>query len=642
MKNLVLPIFAIGIFISFCKSGQNTTEELNAQSHYGELSTLPFGAIKPIGWIHDQIQRDLEIGILGHFDEYGETVTHNLFVSKNRESTKKYGGLKGWWSGEHEGYWKDAVLRSAYLVDDPEFKKRAAQWMNDILKSTDDSGYIGIYAKNNRFQHTGENGELWTQSRILLPMIAYYEITDNATILEAVEKSVQLTMTAYKDKTPWVKGEGGVAHGVGYFEILEWLYAKTGKEGYADFSKRLYDELDDHEIRDDDLIQSNLLDPEKKFTKHGAHVAEGFLIPEYIFEITKKDTMKRAAKLAMDKLNYASTPSGAMVCDENVRGLKGSANGHYEYCTTTEFINPLGIVLSLNGNLSIADRIEKMVFNALQGARLPNLKALAYLSLDNRTHMDPTAHGARETYDACHDAAACCTLNGGRVMPYYIQHSWKVDADDNTLLAVLYGPNALNTEIAGTKISILEKTEYPFSDLINFEMKLEKSTPFSLVLRKPFGCKKIDIKGISPKDIQDKGDRLVIYRTWEPESEFSVQFNFDVLEKKDNGNYYFQRGALVYAKSFTFESDTLRTFKNLDFHQLTMKVTDSTGFNYKLPSNSNFTFETTENVNFDFPFDKPLVKLVGTMVDESGANKEVELIPVGNTVMRKVSFSKLP
>ena len=145
-------IFLVLIGLILLNGCKNSTD-----LDYGKYENLRFGAIKPKGWIANQMERDLDSGITGHFDEFGKTVTHNLFVNSDRISGKRYDGLKCWWSGEHEGYWKDAVLRGAFLIDHSGYKERAKKWVNDILSSRDESGYIGIYAKDNRFQDTWRN-----------------------------------------------------------------------------------------------------------------------------------------------------------------------------------------------------------------------------------------------------------------------------------------------------------------------------------------------------------------------------------------------------------------------------------------------------------------------------------------------------
>lgn len=632
MKKYQVLYLCIILFI--CIAGCNKVETSNK---YGKYQGLPFGAIKPTGWIHNQINRDLEIGLTGHFDDFGKTVTNNVFVHSNRISAKMYDGTRGWWMGEHEGYWKDGVLRGAFLTNNSTYKEKATAWVKEILDSIDSTGYIGIYRKEDRYNHLGENGELWTQSRIIMPLIAYYEYTGDTNVLNAIEKSAQLTISKYSKKTPWIEGSGGISHGVGYFETLEWLYKTTGKKEYAEFSAHLYEDFCKAEMHNNDMMKQHLLDSSRKFIAHGAHIAEGFFVPWYIAEITKSDTMQRASKLAMDKLRYHSAPAGAMVCSEDVWQLRGSSDHLFEYCANTEFLNPLGIVFRLTGDYAIGDMIENKVFNALQGNRLPDLKALIYLGKENLFHMDTAIKLGCISYDANYKAASCCVLNGGRVMPYYVQNMWQKDKSGNSLIALLYGPNEVTIKINGRSIKINEITDYPFSDEIKFEVKPQKKTKFDLVLRKPFGCESMDITGISEKHIQNLEDRVIISKNWGMVDEFTLKFNFNVEYKNDSNKIYLQRGPLVYALPFPYLTDTIRTHENENFHQLTMNIKDTINHGYCIDTAVDFVYKKIGNNNYDYPFDMPLMRLDGYL-NLGNETKEVHLVPLGNTVIRTVSF----
>jgi hypothetical protein len=59
---------------------------------------------------------------------------------------------------------------------------------------------------------------------------------------------------------------------------------------------------------------------------------------------------------------------------------------------------------------------------------------------------------------------------------------------------------------------------------------------------------------------------------------------------------------------------------------------------YSISTTSNFEFTKTKNDNYNYPFDKPLVSLTGSVVTTNEEIKEVTLVPLGNTVLRKASF----
>ena len=610
--------FYLTILLLLVSGSSGFTQNKNFTSVTYQI--LPLGSIKPSGWIRSQMERDLVGGLPGHFDQINNTVDHDLFVNSDRQSGILIDNMKSWWSGEHEGYWKESLVCLAFLTDNDKYKAKAEKWINDILASTDSTGYIGIYCSkkeaNCRYLHEGENGELWTQTLIFETMLAYYEYTGKAEVLKAVKKGVHLTMKKYASVNPFMADDGGVSHGIAFFNILEWLHRISDDPSYANFAVKLYDKFNHSKVRDNDLTEHNLLDSKRKFEGHGAHVAEGLFMPWFIANLTKQEDMRVASQNAMEKLKFHITPGGAMVCDENIRQQQGTADNFYEYCSNVELVNSLKTVLAYSGELSVSDMIEKLTFNALQGARLPNLKALSYLTSDNRLYMSKTNHEGRETYDSSHKAAACCALNGGRLMPFYVQGMWMRDTSNNCLVATLYGPNILDTKIDNVNVNIKEDTRYPFLDDIVFEVNPSKSKKFSICLRKPFNVENIKISGISAKEIHDCGTYIVINRTWEKSNKFTVQFDFDikrveqpVLHSEQKSEFYFQRGPIVYALPFPYKTDTIREHNSSKFYQFLMNPTDSLGWTYCLPEDTKITLFKTNNKNYLYPFDKPVIGL---------------------------------
>src|SRR6056297_2825186 len=278
----------------------NSREQDNMGNIY-EYRILNAGEIKPKGWIKEQLFRDLTDGYIGQFDKVHSTVTHNLFVKQNRRSEKQFKIVKEWWSGEHEGYWKDAVIRMAFLTGNEEYIKQAKKWIDDIIENTGEDGYIGIYENCDeptcRFNHKKGNGELWATSRILMAILAYYEYTGEHKALSAAEKAAKLIIHEYQDKNYFSKTSkgGGVSHGIGFFENLEWLYRITGDDIYLQAAIKLYSDFNKVDVRDDDLQTSNLLKEDLLFKSHGAHTAEGLFVPQMIASLKKEEKYDEAA-----------------------------------------------------------------------------------------------------------------------------------------------------------------------------------------------------------------------------------------------------------------------------------------------------------------------------------------------------------
>ena len=103
------------------------------------MTFLPAGQVKPDGWIRKQMELDLSEGLTGNYHKVSNAVNLQVFEKQDRQA----GGFveipgekrqKSWWSGEHEGYWKDSIVRMAFLVDDPAQKRPS--WINWALMSS--------------------------------------------------------------------------------------------------------------------------------------------------------------------------------------------------------------------------------------------------------------------------------------------------------------------------------------------------------------------------------------------------------------------------------------------------------------------------------------------------------------------------
>lgn len=611
------------------------------------------GSVMPKGWIHEQLSRDLTQGYAGSYNQVHPTVTKNVFVEQNRISKRRLGLRKEWWSGEHEGYWKDGVIRMAFLTNNRPYIEKAKRWVEEIITHTGEEGYIGIYEDCEkpgcRFHHKRGNGELWATSRIVMALLAYYEFTSNKRVLDAAEKAVKLIMEKYKTKNYFAteSNGGGVSHGIGFFENLEWLYRITGKPQYIEFVVKLYKDFNQGKFRDDDLKTNMLLDESRLFHKHGAHIAEGLFVPRFVASISKDGEFIKAADNVMPKLKKHLTPGGAMRCDEWIKGREGTADERYEYCGIAEMISPMNKMISLTGNLSLANHIETMVFNAGQGARFPVLTALSYFTTDNRIHINHRELVRRESYDAAHLAAVCCALNGIRLMPYYVEGMWMKETNGKALVAALFGPCEFKTTVDNVLISIKEETTYPFSDNIRFIINTEEEINFPLIIRKPFGCKIRKIQAPDSAIVKEEKDYVIITNKWIKENVVQVTFDFIIkripqpLSKSVEGSgFYLKRGPLVYALPFKHNIDTVKEHQNSGYYRYKVRPVDSGAWKYKIHKDDKFTYRQKKDHPLDNPWENPPVSLRGKLRNKKNKKEDVNLVPLGTTIFRRVTFSE--
>jgi len=97
---------------------------------------------------------------------------------------------------------------------------------------------------------------------------------------------------------------------------------------------------------------------------------------------------------------------------------------------------------------------------------------------------------------------------------------------------------------------------------------------------------------------------------------------------------------LVYALPFDHNKKTVKEHQNSGFHRYKITANDSKEWKLRLSTNDKFKFTSVINANMQYPWDKPVVKLKGTLRDKKNQKKSVELVPMGNTIFRRITFSK--
>ena len=129
-----------------------------AQSPKQELKPFTFGAIKPIGWLKMQMQKDLN-GVVGNLDRLiPELINDPIYGSgrlQKQSKAKDLGNLKSgdaegdeqykWWNSETQSNWWDGLIRNAFLLGDKEAITKVDKHVQSILATQDADGYLGIY-----------------------------------------------------------------------------------------------------------------------------------------------------------------------------------------------------------------------------------------------------------------------------------------------------------------------------------------------------------------------------------------------------------------------------------------------------------------------------------------------------------------
>ena len=607
---------------------------------------LPFGSIKPTGWLKTQMQKDVD-GFVGNLDKLVPDLINDPIYSTGRlhkNSTvkdlgnNKEGDAEGsdqykWWNSETQSNWWDGYLRNDFLLNDKKGMEKVKKYVETILDTQDEDGYIGIYDKELRYQFNSENGELWSKASLYRGLLAYYEYTKEEKVFKAIERAVANVMQNYPihASSPFSSGtsfNGGVSHGLTFTDVLERMYFLTQNEKYRQYALFLYTDFSNTYQSEEDVQLKNILNPNYQLKSHAVHTFEHIrtlIIAKYA---AKNAELSKALAIYLERVKNATTISGGAIGDEWIAARKADAtHTGYEYCSLQELLDSYSLLLQKTGNTTIGDDIEHIFYNAAQGSRNPNHSCIAYLKTDNSFEMLGTKNGevepnrkqTRYKYSPAHqDVAVCCNPNAGRISPYFVQNAWMKE-NETTLVAALLMPCVLETSLNGHKIQIENITEYPFQN--NFMLKITQSSSsnFTLKIRKPNWVKKI----VTNEKYRIENDFIVINRIFSANDSISISFEATIEIKTDQtGFHYFTYGALLFSLPIKAKEITGKTYMG-----------NFIDFTYEPISPERYSFK--ERVKTKYEMGKINTKLIN---QNTGKLEDVVLIPIGKTVLRQITF----
>ncbi len=632
-----------------------------------KMKYIRFSEIKPKGWMLEQMKRDLKEGFLGHLDElvpdliikdniYGENRLSPKVRQKDVGSMVWEPGVEAahlWWNSETQSNWWDGFLRTAFLIEDEDAIHKAKAYVSKILSSQDEDGYLGIYSKDMRFQFNSENGELWAQSSLFRGLIGYYEATGVKDVLVAVERAVEVMMKAYpvRDSVPFAGDGHGVCHGLTITDSLERLYQLTGKEVYVLYAQWLYENYCNRTLCEEDIQIKNLLNAEYRFKGHGAHTYEHLRSLTTACYASGDPVLMDALDQYLSKLDTYLTPSGGPIGDEWIHGNTAhTTNTGYEYCSIQELLDSYSLLLQKTRQMKFADRIEWLLFNAGQGARHPHESSIAYLKSDNSYAMEGVFHEKqvhcseqnqmRYMYSPTHQkTAVCCVPNAGRVYPYFVKSMFMVGEEG--ILALLYGPCKLETQIQGVLIKIEQETEYPFKQNVKFRLETEKPLEFSIALRKPSWTSNMNVE-CKDASVIVLADQIILRKTWKSTDEINLFFEAEVKADVDKqGDIFISRGPILYALPLKSREEVVMEFAAGKFRELRYSRDQEIPFHLHFTDSSLESASLVEgNKDKAYHWGNVPNLMISLFNQETGVMEEVALSPIGNTLLRKVTFPK--
>lgn len=451
--------------------------------------------MQPAGWILGFLQTQVH-GLTGHPEAQGYPYGSQFWGAANPDT----GPYASWWSYEQTAYWLEGALKCAYFTGDLALYRRVVDEIDAALDRAAADGYIGPAFMRDK--------DRWAHAVFFRAVLAQYEITGKARYLEALSRHYRST----PHPMGWSRDVTGV-------ETLVYLYQATGEAEFLAQAEDLYARFNTLLPEHDASLASLLSD--RIVTEHGVTFNEIAKLPALLYTVTGREVYLRTAVHGFDKVERDQLlADGLHSCSENLR-RRDPLDSH-ETCNITDHTWALGYLFQVTGDVRYADRIEKIIFNALPGAVTKDFKALQYLSCPNQV---VAAHNSNHnrfmrgmnwmSYRPDHEVQ-CCPGNVHRALPNYAARMW-LKRDEDELVAALYGPGRLHTRLGGVRTTVEAQTTYPCEQAVEFVVIPERPARFSLTLRIPGWCRQpaLSING-TPFDLPDPCPSLLpVQRRWQ-------------------------------------------------------------------------------------------------------------------------------
>lgn len=500
---------------------------------------LPLGSIRPTGWLRSQLEIQAN-GLGGHLDETWSDVGPN----------------SGWLGGTGESwergpYFLDGLVPLAYMLDDQTLKAKAQKYIDWTLSSSNVTGFFG--------PHT--NDDWWPRMVMLKVLIQYQEATADPRVIPFLERYFAYSLRELPQRP--LRDWGRFRWQDEVLSIL-WLYNRNGDPKLLDLARLLHDQGFDWQAQFTNfkytqpitaeflkLDQGNGL-KDLALATHGVNNGQALKTSPVWYLISQADKDRNAITQQLAILDkYHGLPNGMFSCDEHLAGRNPSQGS--ELCTVVETMYSLEQSLAILGDAALADRLERIAFNALPGTFTDDMWAHQYNQEPNQVecslhHKPWTTDGPESNLYGLEPNFGCCTANFHQGWPKFAASLWMASHDDG-LVAAAYSPCEVHTLVGKTPVHLSEVTDYPFRGSIRITINPETPTSFPLSLRIPAWAKgaTVHLNGrlhSSPS----VGAFTRVEKTWN--SGDVVELHFPMLPRLSpgyNDSVSLERGPVVFA-----------------------------------------------------------------------------------------------
>lgn len=620
---------------------------------------LPIGAIKPRGMLLQmlELQRD---GLTGQLDSI-----YSLVCGDNN----------GWLGGDGDGwergpYWLDGLVPLAYILDDDALKAKAQKWIEWCFANQREDGYFGPEELLDGYHYipgTQQNmREDWWPKMVMLKVLQqYYMATGDKRVIDLMTKYFRYQLKKLpeyplKHWTYWAEQRGA-----DNLAVVYWLYNVTGDKFLLDLAEIIHKQTYDWTtVFSDNTLRT--LNPMPNL--HCVNVAQGLKAPVIYYQQHPDVKYPSAVRAGLDGLRDChGFVNGMYGGDEQLHGNEPSQGS--ELCSAVEMMFSFESMLPILGDPYYADYLEKIAYNVVPAQISDDFMTRQYfqqanqvwVTMEDRNFMNQARTGL---VFGTIIGYPCCTCNMHQAWPKFVQNLWYA-TDDNGIAALVYGESEVNAIVADNKkVTITERTKYPFHDNINFAFSTDEPVKFPFHLRIPLWCDSAEIKiNGQSQAVPVKNNIAIVNREWRDGDTVELILPMKIRYSRwAQSSFGIERGPLVYALKIDEE---WRKVSQNEYDDTYYEVRPKSDWNYALLKGEldkyNFDIKVDDEIA-DYPWNlenAPVhmsisaVKLPYWQLERGSAGKipanapdlpaasqpeKVTLVPYGCTTLRISQF----
>jgi len=497
--------------------------------------------------------------------------------------------------------WIEAAAYVLAAAPDARLARRVDRAVGLLARAQRPDGYLNSYFSrvdpDARWTNLRDMHELYCAGHLIEAGVAHAAATGRRALLDVAARCADHVWDVF--------GPGRRRGCPGHEEIelaLVRLYRATGRRRYLDLSRRFVDARGRRPHVFDIEAAARGEDPEatarwRPYAYHQAHRpvrrqrdAVGHAVRAMYLYSAMADLAAEthdAGLLAACRRLWASVTQRRMYITGGVGSAAGgerftadydlpNATAYAETCAAVGLVFWARRLLAITADGRYADVMERALYNGvLSGVGLDG-RSFFYanpLAHYGRFHHDHRGDGHRQAFFGC----ACCPPNVARLIASV--GACMVGASPRAAWVHLYAAGAADLDVGGRRVTLRQRTDYPWDGRVRVEVAPDGPCEFDLMLRVPGWCEShaVAVNGRRAAPPVVRGYAR-IRRRWGPGDAVELSLAMPVRRvaarpdvPQDAGRVALQRGPLVYCLEQVDHTADVHTILLPDASELTAR-----------------------------------------------------------------------